>query len=48
MVGWTWHLTDLLEGTVYERDGDDLVEHGMYVAGPGWGVHVLSARSQQV
>ena len=47
LAGRPWQLTDLLDGTVYQRDGDDMVEHGMYVARPGWGVHVLAARSHQ-
>ncbi len=40
--GGSWQLTDLLDGSVYLRDGD-IAAHGMYVARPGWGVHVLAA-----
>ncbi len=42
--GTSWTLTDLLDGTVYERDGHDLTGGGLYVARAAWGVHVLSAR----
>jgi hypothetical protein len=42
-AGRRWRLTDLLDGTTYERDGDDLARNGLYVARPGWGAHVLSA-----
>jgi hypothetical protein len=42
-AGQRWRLTDQLDGTSYERDGDDLATHGLYVARPGWGVHVLLA-----
>ena len=35
-------LTDLLDGTTYERDGDDLAGGGLYVARDGWGAHVLT------
>ena len=37
-----WRLTDLLDGRVFERDGDDMVRNGLYVDLPQWGVHVLS------
>jgi hypothetical protein len=49
-VGWPtsegerWILTDLLDGSTYERDGRDLGRGGLYVAREGWAVHVLSAR----
>ena len=42
-AGRRWRLTDLLDGTTYEREGDDLARNGLYVARPGWGAHVLSA-----
>jgi hypothetical protein len=40
-AGRRWLLTDLLDAATYERSGDDLVEHGLYVARPGWAVHVF-------
>jgi len=42
-AGRRWLLTDLLDRTTYEREGDDLAEAGLYVARPGWGAHVLAA-----
>ena len=48
-VGWTpaagrrWLLTDRLDGTTYERDGDDLAHGGLYVAREGWAAHILTA-----
>jgi hypothetical protein len=34
-------LTDILAGAAYERDGDELVREGLYVALPPWGAHVF-------
>ncbi len=42
-AGGRWRLTDLLEGSEYLRDGDDIGAHGLYVARAGWHVHVLAA-----
>ncbi|TWP49456.1 hypothetical protein FKR81_23165 [Lentzea tibetensis] len=44
LSGHSWRLTDLLEGTVFERDGDDLVLPGLYVSLEPWQFHVLSVR----
>jgi hypothetical protein len=47
-LGWPdppdqpWHLTDLLDGTVFDRDGDELVHSGLFVALQPWQAHVLS------
>ena len=41
--GSRWRLTDLLEGDSYLRDGAELADHGLYVARPGWGAHILRA-----
>jgi hypothetical protein len=40
--GGRWRLTDLLDGNVFDRDGDDLAGQGLYVALPPWGAHVLT------
>ncbi len=40
-AGRGWLFTDLLDAATYERSGDDLAEHGLYVARPGWGAHVF-------
>lgn len=44
LSGQSWRLTDLLEGTVFERDGDDLVLPGLYVSLQPWQFHVLSVQ----
>jgi hypothetical protein len=41
LAGRRWHLTDLLPGAVYERDGDELLGEGLYVDLPAAGYHVL-------
>jgi hypothetical protein len=40
--GGRWRLTDLLDGSGYDRDGDEPVDPGLYVALPPWGAHVLT------
>ncbi|MFC7528671.1 alpha-amylase [Actinoplanes sp. GCM10030250] len=37
-----WRLTDLLDGRIFERDGDDLSRNGLYVDLPPWGAHILA------
>ncbi|MFF3967420.1 alpha-amylase [Streptomyces griseorubiginosus] len=34
-------LTDLLDGAVYYRDGDELNDSGLFVSLPAWGCHLL-------
>jgi hypothetical protein len=36
-----WRLVDLLDDRAYDRDGDELVDSGLYVDLPPWGSHVL-------
>ncbi|MBB2941295.1 hypothetical protein FB565_000999 [Actinoplanes lutulentus] len=40
--GRAWRLTNVLDGRVFERDGDDLVANGVFVDLPAWGAHVLT------
>ena len=46
-TGWTcaaapaW-LTDLLGENVFERDGDELISPGLFVALEPWQVHLLA------
>jgi hypothetical protein len=35
-------LADAISGEVYERDGGELVDPGLYVALPAWGFHLLA------
>ena len=37
-----WQLRDLLSDTVYEREGSDLHEHGLYLDEPGWKAQVFA------
>ncbi|MFC4064501.1 alpha-amylase family glycosyl hydrolase [Actinoplanes subglobosus] len=41
LAGRSWELTDLLDGRVFDRDGDELAGEGLFVDLPPWGVHVL-------
>jgi len=36
-------LADALSGEVYERDGSELLDPGLYVALPAWGFHLVAA-----
>ena len=38
--GWT--LTDLLDDRVFDRNGDELADHGLFVDLPPWGCHLLA------
>lgn len=40
--GRKWKLVDLIGDAVYERDGRDLVEGGLYLDEPGWKAQVFS------
>ncbi len=39
--GRPYCLRDLLSTAHYDRDGDDLASHGLYVDLPAWGYHVF-------
>ena len=47
-LGWTdlpsrsWHLTDLLEERVFDRDGVELADPGLFVALEPWHFHLLA------
>jgi glycosidase len=40
--GKTWQITDLFTETEYERDGDEMVNNGLYVDLPPWGWHFMT------
>ena len=42
LEGRTWRMTDLFTGIEYERSGDEMRAHGLYVDLPPWGFHVLT------
>ncbi len=39
--GRTWTFTDMLDGTTFDRDGNGMLNDGLYVERPGWGIHLL-------
>jgi hypothetical protein len=39
--GRVFRATDLLTGAVFDRDGDELADSGLFVSLEGWGCHVL-------
>jgi hypothetical protein len=41
LAGGRWRLVDLLGDAVYERDGNDLAEHGLYLDVGPWKRHVF-------
>jgi glycosidase len=36
-----WRLQDVLSGAIYDRDGNEMVDAGLYVELEGWGYHFL-------
>jgi hypothetical protein len=40
--GRPWRLEDVLGSTVYERNGAEMQDQGLYVDLPAWGFHVLT------
>jgi hypothetical protein len=42
LAGRSWRLTDVLSESVYERDGDEMRDVGLYVDLEGWAYHLLS------
>jgi hypothetical protein len=45
--GRKYRLSDLLGDTVYDRNGDGLAGHGLYLDMPGWGCHLFDLREEQ-
>jgi hypothetical protein len=44
LAGRDWTLTDLLDGRVFNRGGDELSSSGLFVDLPAWGGHLLGVR----
>ena len=50
-LGWAdlrghgWRLTDLLGDAVFERDGDELADPGLFVDLAPWQFHLLALRA---
>jgi hypothetical protein len=42
LAGVAWRLDDQLEDAAYDRKGDDLLSHGLYLDVPAWRVHVFA------
>jgi hypothetical protein len=45
LTGHDWALTDLLQGTVFERDGNELIDPGLFVSLDPWQCHLLAVTS---
>jgi glycosidase len=45
LAGRSWRLADPLSGRVYERNGDEMRDAGLFVDLEGWGFHLLAIRS---
>jgi hypothetical protein len=41
LKGRVWRLNDAFTARIYERDGDQMRLHGLYVDLPAWGFHFL-------
>lgn len=41
LAGRSWRLIDLFTGEIYERDGDEMQDPGLFVELEGWGFHFL-------
>jgi hypothetical protein len=46
LSGRQWRIRDLLGDAVYERDGNDLQSHGLYLDVPAWRAHIFEMTSQ--
>ena len=42
LAGRRWRLRDLLSDAVYDRDGDELLQRGLYLDLPAWGHHLFA------
>lgn len=49
LAGHTMRLKDLMSPVCYDRAGEDLLSHGLYLDLPAWGYHVfeLSLRMRE-
>lgn len=45
--GGNHRLTDVMDGSVYDRPGDQLAGKGLFVELPAWGYHVLDMRRSE-
>jgi Alpha amylase, catalytic domain len=45
LAGRTWHLDDVLSGSVFHRAGDELASDGLFVQLPPWGFHLFACRA---
>ncbi len=47
LAGRTWQLTDVLNGNVFQRDGDEMHLSGLYVDLPAWRFYFLQFQTDQ-
>jgi len=43
----SWHLRDILSGVTYERDGDAISDHGLYVELGPWNYHFFDCQRKK-
>ena len=41
LAGRSWRLTEVLTEEVYERDGSEMRDSGLYIELKAWGFHLL-------
>ena len=45
LAGRAWRLQDRMGSAVYDRNGDDLLNRGLYLDMPAWGYHLFSVEA---
>jgi SAM-dependent methyltransferase len=46
VAGRPVRLVDVMGSAIYDREGNDLLSHGLYLDLPGWGYHVFELRTK--
>ena len=44
LAGRSWSFSDLLQGSTFDRDGDELASPGLFVDLQPWQCHLLASR----
>ncbi len=47
LAGRTWQLMDVLNGNVFQRDGNEMHYSGLYADLPAWRFHFLRFKTDQ-
>jgi len=48
LEGHMWRLEDIFTSSVYERDGDEMRDQGLYVDLSAWGFHFLICSQREM